>query len=87
MKNTPHRFIEVLNEVQKDFVWNKSQPKSKHSSLIGNYEEDVDISTKLTALKITWIWRLLDGNYQPQKITLESFLTAEFFFIPSSLLN
>ena len=57
MKNPPRQFIEALNEVQKDFVWNKSCSEIKHSSLTGNYEEggykDVDISTKRTALKIT----------------------------------
>ena len=63
MKNPPRQFIETLNEVQQDFLWSKSHSKIKHSSLIGNYEEggykDVDISTKLTALKITWIRRFL----------------------------
>ena len=39
MKNLPRQFIEALNEVQQDFVWNKSRSKIKHSSLIGNYEE------------------------------------------------
>ena len=75
MKNPPRQIMEALNEVQQDFVWNKSRSKIKHSSLIGNYEEggykDVDISTKLTALKITWIRRLLDGNYHPWKIIPE----------------
>ena len=69
MKNPPRQFIEALNEVQQDFVWNKSRSKIKHLSLIGNYEEggykDLDISTKLTALNITWIRRLLHGNYHP----------------------
>ena len=73
MKNHPCQFIETLNEVQKDFVWNKSRPRIKHSSLTGNYEEggykDVDISTKLNALKITWIRRLLDGKLS-QKVYL-----------------
>ena len=76
MKNPPCQFIEALSEIQQDFVWNKSRPEIKHPSLIGNYEEgghkDVDISTKLTALKITWIRRLLDGNYHPWKIIPES---------------
>ena len=69
MKNPPRQFIEALNEVQQDFVWNKSRSKIMYSSLIGNYEEggykDVDISTKITALKISWIRRLLDSNYHP----------------------
>ena len=75
IKNPPRQSTEALNEVQQDFVWNKSRSKIKHSSLIGNYEEggykDVDISTKLIALKITWIRRLLDGNYHPWKIIPE----------------
>ena len=75
MKNLPRQFIEALSEVQQDFVWNKPRSKIKHSSLIGNYEEggykDVDISTKLTVLKITWIRRLLDGNCHPWKILPE----------------
>ena len=75
IKTPPRQSIEALNEVQQDFVWNKSRSKIKHSSLIGNYEEggykDVDISTKLTALKITWIRRLLHGNYHPWKIIPE----------------
>ena len=56
-------------------MWNKSRSKIKNSSLIGNYEEggykDVDISTNLTALKITWVRRLIDGNYHPWKIIPE----------------
>ena len=76
MGNPLFQFIEALSEVQQDLVWNKSRPKIKHSSLIGNYEEggykDVDISTKLTGLKITWIRRLLDGNYHSWKIIPES---------------
>ena len=67
MKSHPCQFIEAFNEVQQDFVWNKPRSKIKEPSLIGNYEQggykDVDISTKSTALKSTWIRRLLDGNY------------------------
>ena len=80
MKNPPRQFIEALNEVQQDFVWNKPRSKIKHASLIGNYEEggykDVDISTKRTALKITWIRRLLDGNYHPWKIIPEKLFAS-----------
>ena len=53
MKSPPCQFIEILNVVQKNFVWNKLRPKIKHLSLFGNNEENVDISTKLTALKNT----------------------------------
>ena len=78
MKNPPCQFIEALYEVQQDFVCNKSRSKIKHSSLIGNYEEggykDVDISTKLAALKITWMRRLPDGNYHPWKLSQKAYL-------------
>ena len=61
--------------------------------MIGNYEEggykDVDISTKPTALKITWIRRLLDGNYYPWKIIPESLFAPvsrySFFHFNSKL--
>ena len=60
-------------------MWNKSRPKIKHWSLIGDHEEDgykdVGFSTKLTALKITWIRRLPNGNYRPWKIITESLFT------------
>ena len=78
MKIPPRQVIGARNEVQQDFVWNNSSPNIKHSNLIGNYEEDgykdVDISTKRTALTITWIRRLPDGKYHPWKIIPESLL-------------
>ena len=38
MKNFPSRFIKVLDDIQKDFIWSELQPEIKHSTLIGNYE-------------------------------------------------
>ena len=81
MKNPPRQFIEAINEVQQDFVQKKSGSKIKHLSLTGNYEEggykDVDISTKLTALKITWIRRLLDAW---QLLSMENYSRKVIFF-------
>ena len=72
MKNTPSKFISILNEIQQKFIWNKKRPKLKHSIIIGSYEEggykDVDIATQFSALKMIWIWRSLDNNYHPWKL-------------------
>ena len=88
MKNPPSQFIEALSEVQQEFLWKESRPKIKHLSVIGNYEEggykDMDISTKLTALKLTCIRRLPDGNYHPWKIIPESLFA--YLVIPSIIL-
>ena len=34
MKNFPSRFIKILDDIHKDFIWNKLRPKIKHSTLI-----------------------------------------------------
>ena len=72
MKNTLSQFISILNEIQQRFIWNKKRPKIKHSTLIGSYEEggynDVDIATQFNALKIIWLRRLRDNNYNHWKL-------------------
>ena len=72
MKNFPVRFIKILDDIHKDFIWNKLQPKIKHSTLIANYEEggykDVDVTSKMISLKIIWIRRLTDDNVYAWKI-------------------
>ena len=56
MKNFPSRFIKILDDIHKDFIWNKLQVKIKHSTLIANYEaggyKDVDVTSKMISLKI-----------------------------------
>ena len=55
----------------KDFIWRGKRPKIKHSTLICNFEngglKDIDIESKLKALKLSWIKRLLDFNFHPWK--------------------
>ena len=55
----------------KDFIWRGKRPKIKHSTSIGNFEngglKDIDIESKLKALKLSWIKRLLDRNFHPRK--------------------
>ena len=60
-----------MNSVHKSFIWDNRKPKIKHSTLIADYSEggyDVDIETKISALKVTWVKRLSDSNFHSWKI-------------------
>ena len=52
----------------------EQKPKTKRSTLIGNYEEggykDVYVDTKMNPLNIIWIRRSTDDNFQTGKIIL-----------------
>ena len=69
MRTPPTQFLELLNSIQKDFIWNGSHAKTKHCSIIADYKEggyiDIDISSKLLAMKTSWIKRFLDDNFHP----------------------
>ena len=70
MRTPPTQFLEVLNSIQKDFIWNNSHAKFIHC-IIADYEggyKDIDILSKLLAMKISWIKRFLDDNFDPWKM-------------------
>ena len=54
--------------MQRRVIWNNKKPKIKHSTLVADYSEggykDIDIRTKLTALKVAWVTKLLDDNLE-----------------------
>ena len=58
-----------ISKIQKDFIWGGKRPKIKHNWLTGNFEDgglkDIDIESKLKALKLSWIKRLSDSNFHP----------------------
>ena len=72
MKCPPKQVIDQLNIMLRGFIWNNKKPKIKHSTLVVDYSEggykDIDIRTKLTALKVAWVTKLLDDNFHPWKI-------------------
>ena len=72
MENFPSRFIKILDDIQKDFIWSRLQPKIKHSTPIGNYEAGgyTDVASKVNSLKVTWIRRLTDDDFIPGRSTL-----------------
>ena len=71
MIDVSKQFIEQLDSLQKDFIWNGRRPKIKHSTLIADYVEerhkDIDIKTKLSLLKVIWIKKLMDDNFHAWK--------------------
>ena len=58
--------------MHKNFIWNDKKPKIKHSALIADYSEggykDVDIATKISAMKVPRITRILDDNFDHWKV-------------------
>ena len=77
--NVPMQVIKELNKIQKEFIWNGSNPKIKHSTLFNKYEngalKNVDILSKVISLQCSWVKRLYDNSSHPWKI------------IPSYLIN
>ena len=57
----------------------KQTGKGKQTTLIGKYSDGglkaVDIVSKLKALKMVWIRRLVDNNFHPWKIIPRKYLT------------
>ena len=72
MKCPSKQILDQMNIVHKSFVWENKKPKIIHSTLIADYSEggykDVDIETKISALKVTWVKRLSDSNFHSWKI-------------------
>ena len=61
-----------MDIAHKSFIWDNKKPKIKHATLIADYSEggykDVDIETKIYALKVNWVKRLLDSIFHSWKI-------------------
>ena len=80
MSSVPPAIIAHLTKIHKEFIWDGKKPKIKHSTMIANYEDgglrDIDISTKIKALQLSWLRRLHDNNFHPWKI-IPSFLFSK----------
>ena len=67
--NVPTQIINELNKIQKEFIWNGSNPKMKHSTLCNKYEngglKNVNISSYVISLQCSWIKRLYDNSSHP----------------------
>ena len=72
MKCPSKQILDQMNSGHKSFIRDNKKPKIKHSTPIADYSEggykDVDIETKISALNVTWVERLLDSNFHSWKI-------------------
>ena len=70
--NVSMQIIKELNKIQKEFTWNGSNPKIKHSTLCNKYEngglKNVGVLSKVISLQCSWIKRLYDNSSHPWKI-------------------
>ena len=78
VKHIPKYFIELMDKMQKRFVWNGLNPKIKHTTLCANYEcgglKNVDIFSKIVSLQCSWVKRLYDENFHQWKIIPNNFI-------------
>ena len=65
--NVPTQIIKELNKIQKEFIWNGSNLKNKHSTLCNKYEngglKNVDILSKVISLQCSWVKRLYNSSH------------------------
>ena len=88
MTSPSRQFLDQLNLLKRDFIWDGKSAKIKHSTLIGCYAEggykDVVIESKFKSLKIIWIkgcWmtifihgRLFQINCSPLQACFQCFV-------------
>ena len=72
MKCPSKQILDQMNIVHKSFIWDNKKPKIKHFTPVADYSEggnkDINIETKISTLKVTWVKRLLDNNFHSWKI-------------------
>ena len=72
-----------MYSLQKDFIWRGRAPRIKHTTLIADYADGgykhVDIATKLESLKVIWIRRMLDNNFNVWKAIPRTFGIQKLF--------
>ena len=63
--NVPTAIIELLNKIQKEFLWGKNKSKIKHDTLCFDYEngglKGVDIFSKIVSLHCSCSLLFIDG--------------------------
>ena len=63
----PKQIIEEIENIPKNFLWNHSVAKIKHSTLCNSFAtgglKNVDINTKIASLQCSWIKQLYDDSF------------------------
>ena len=79
--SVPSSTIDLLNKIQKDFLWDKKNAKIKHATLCCDYADgrlkSVDIFSKIGSLQCSWVRRLFDNNFHQWKV-IPLYLTQKY---------
>ena len=64
--------IDLMNKIQKNFIWQGKKAKIKHSTLCNGYEngglKTLDIRNKITSIQCSWIKRLFEDDFHDGKV-------------------
>ena len=96
----PKSIIEVLNKIQKKFLWSNKKCKIKHGTLCNDYKNgglrNVDINLKIVSVKCSWIrrlynecrrdWKIIPLNYINNAIG-KNFIFHSNLSIPNKTIN
>ena len=77
----PSSTIDLLNKMQKEFLWDKKNAKIKHTTLRFDYIDSgskrVDIFSKIFSLQCSWVRRLFDNSFHQRKVIILYFIQKD----------
>ena len=82
LTNVPNNIVEELKKIQKNFLWNFTAPKIKHSTTRMDYQngglKNVDFFFKIISLQCSWFRRLFDNSFHQWKVIPLFFINKTF---------
>ena len=82
LTNVPNNIVEELIKIQKNFFWNFTAPKTKHSTTRMDYQngglKNIDLFFKTNSLQCSWFRRLFDNSFHQWKVMLLFFINKTF---------
>ena len=82
LTNVPNKIVEELIKIQKNFLWNFTAPKIKHSTTRMNYQnvelKNVDVFFKIISLQCSWFRQLFDNSFHQWKVIPLFFINKTF---------
>ena len=67
-----NQIIDILQQIQKYFLWNSSFPKIKHGTICKYFQygglKNIDIKSKIIILQCFWVKKLYDEGFHKWKI-------------------
>ena len=80
--NVPNKIVEELIKIQRNFLWNFTAPKIKHSKTRRNYQDgglrNVDVLFKIISLQYSWFRRIFDNSFHLWKVIPLFFINKKF---------